>query len=187
MCGPLAVRIWERSSSKSMSRTDPVQAVFDAPVAADDGRELGGSCLSDGQRGPGTAGPGGPLLLPARLPPAHDLDGLGVREGQASIGGDGPDGAFLGPTVAPGGLGVAGRVGQQDRPVPAIGIPQVPDLVDAQRRRSGPQHVQPGLTSRASRRPMTPAPATTMMTRLPSAASRASVPPVSSTSSSGGV
>src|SRR5258708_27094578 len=109
MGGPLAGRIWERSSSKSMSRTDPVQAVFDAPVAADDGRELGGSCLSDGRRGHGIAGLGGPLLLPARLPPAHDLDGLGVREDQASIDGDGPDGAFLGPTVAPDGLGVAGR------------------------------------------------------------------------------
>src|SRR5258708_13665747 len=109
MCGPVGVRVWGRSSSKSMSRTDPVQAVFDAPVAADDGRELGGSCLSDGQRGHGIAGLGGPLLLPARLPPAHDLDGLGVREDQASIDGDGPDGAFLGPTVAPDGLGVAGR------------------------------------------------------------------------------
>ena len=35
---------------------DPVQPVFDAPVAADDGRELGVAGLGDGQRGDRVAG-----------------------------------------------------------------------------------------------------------------------------------
>ena len=35
---------------------DPVQPVFDAPVAADDGRELGVAGLGDAQRGDRVAG-----------------------------------------------------------------------------------------------------------------------------------
>ena len=98
MRGPLAVRTWERSSSKSR-RTDPVQPVFDAPVAADDGRELGVAGLSDGQRGDRIAGFARPL--PFHRAAACDLDGLGsVGEGQASGYRGDFEGAPFGAAVA---------------------------------------------------------------------------------------
>jgi len=107
MRGPLAVRIWERSSSKAMS--DPVQSVFDPPVAADDGRELGVGGLGEGQRGDRVAGLGGPF--PVHFAAAHDLDGLcSVGEGQA-LGYRGDlQGAPLGAAVA----ALAGLAGDGD-------------------------------------------------------------------------
>lgn len=66
--GALAVRIWERSSPQSRSRT-PVPAVFDGLVAADDGR------------GPAGAGAGFRLVDAEGLisEPAHDLGVILVR------------------------------------------------------------------------------------------------------------
>jgi hypothetical protein len=79
--GPAAVRTWERSFIE-VQAADPVQPVLDAPVAADEGRELGAGGLGDGQRGNRVAGFAGPLAL--QFAAAHDLDGLGgVGTGQA--------------------------------------------------------------------------------------------------------
>jgi hypothetical protein len=78
---------------------DPVQAVFDAPVAADDGGELARGGLGGGQRGDRVAGFTRPF--PFHCAAAGDLDGLGrVREGQPP--GDGGDlgGAPLGAAMA---------------------------------------------------------------------------------------
>jgi hypothetical protein len=86
ICGPAAVRTWERSSSKPMSR--PVQAVFDTPVAADDGGELARGGLGGGQGGDRVAGFTRPFSFHCAV--AGDLEGLGgVREGQPP--GDGGD------------------------------------------------------------------------------------------------
>jgi hypothetical protein len=106
MRGPWAVRTWERSSSKSMSR--PVEPVFDAPVAADDGRELGRAGLGDSERGDGVAGLGG--NLPFHFAAAHDPDGLGgAGEGQAPGHGGDFQGAPLGAAVPAFPLGIGGR------------------------------------------------------------------------------
>src|SRR5208282_6499110 len=72
---------------------DPVQPVFDSPVAADDAGEVGGPGLDDGQRGDRVDRLGRPLgaVLPGQRPSAaDDPNGLGgVREGQP--GRDGGD------------------------------------------------------------------------------------------------
>jgi hypothetical protein len=61
---------------------DPVQTVFDQPVAADDGCEFSRTCLGGGKRRDRVDGLIGPFLLAGQLAPAHDLDGLrGVRDG----------------------------------------------------------------------------------------------------------
>jgi hypothetical protein len=76
---------------------DPVQAVFDAPVAADDGGELSVAGLADGERGDRVAGLTRPL--PLHLATARDLDGPGgVGEGQPAGGGGDLQGA---PSVRP--------------------------------------------------------------------------------------
>jgi hypothetical protein len=90
-----------------MSRTQ-CRAVFDSPVAADDGLELGGAGLGHRQRRHRVAGLGRPL--PVHFPAAGDLDGLGgAGEGQA--GGHGGDfqGAPLGAAVPAFGLGIGDR------------------------------------------------------------------------------
>jgi hypothetical protein len=51
MRGPAAVRTWERAGFVEVHVADPVQAVFDGRVAADDGGELGVAGLGNGQRG----------------------------------------------------------------------------------------------------------------------------------------
>ena len=86
---------------------DPVKAVLDGPVAADDGGEPGGAGLGGGQRGDSVAGLGGPLPA-AQLAAADDLDGLGgTGEGQPG-GHDGHlERAPLGPPV-PALAGLAG-------------------------------------------------------------------------------
>jgi hypothetical protein len=53
----------------------PVQPVLDAPVAADDGGELGRAGLGHAQGGDGVAGFAGPLAVDFAAP--GDLDGLG--------------------------------------------------------------------------------------------------------------
>jgi hypothetical protein len=93
-----------------MSR-NPVQAVLDPPVAADDGGELGVGGLDGTQRGDGVAGLGGPL--PFYLAAAHDLDGLaGVGEGQAFGHRGDLEGAPLGPAVT----ALSGLVSDRDVP-----------------------------------------------------------------------
>ena len=77
---------------------DPVQAVLDAPVAADDGRELGVAGLDDGERGDRVAGFARPFAF--HLAAAHDLDGLGgVGESQPGLDGGDLEGAPLGAAV----------------------------------------------------------------------------------------
>src|SRR5262245_54626293 len=82
---------------------DPVHPVFDGPVTARHGGELGWAGLGGGQRGDRLDGLGGPFPLlprPGRRPAADDLDGLGgVREGEPL--GDGGDlkGAVLAAAV----------------------------------------------------------------------------------------
>ena len=77
---------------------DPGEPVFDAPVAADDGRERGRAGLGDSERGDGVAGLAGPL--PFHFAAAHDLDGLGgAGEGQAPGHGGDFQGAPLGTAV----------------------------------------------------------------------------------------
>jgi hypothetical protein len=79
--------------------------------------------------------------------------------------------------------GLARRILEQDRPVSAVRVAEMHGLVRAEDRGARPQLVQPPTLIRAGH--MSPSQATTMITRWPSAASRAIVPPVSSTSSSG--
>ena len=56
---------------------DPVQAVLDGPVPADDRGQFGGAGLGRVQRGDRVDGLGRPSLLALEwAPPAHDLDGL---------------------------------------------------------------------------------------------------------------
>lgn len=81
ICGPLAVRIWEAVLIQ-VQVTNPVEPVLGAPVAADDGGELGRSGLGHAQGGDGVAGFAGPFALDFAAP--GDLDGLGgPGEGQA--------------------------------------------------------------------------------------------------------
>ena len=90
-----------------------MQAVFDVPVAADDGREPGRAGLGGGQRGDRIDGLAGPFLLPAGPAAAHDLDGLGgVREGQpGGHGGDFEGAALIAAVATP-----AGVMGDWDLP-----------------------------------------------------------------------
>ena len=77
---------------------DPVQAVFDQPVAADDGGEFGGAGLGGGQRRDREDGLTGPILLPGQLAAADELEGLGgVGEGQPGGHGGDLEGAALSP------------------------------------------------------------------------------------------
>ena len=77
----------------------PVEPVLDAPVAADDGGELGRAGLGHGQRGDGVAGFAGPLAFDFAA--AGDLDGLGgAGEGQAPGYRGDLEGAPLGAAVA---------------------------------------------------------------------------------------
>jgi hypothetical protein len=92
---------------------DPVQAVFDGPVAAGDGGEAGRGGLGDGQRGDRVDGLAGPFLPSAEPAPADDLDGLGyVGEGQPSGHGGDFEGAALITPVSP----LAGLMGYGDLP-----------------------------------------------------------------------
>lgn len=89
---------------------DPVQAVLDRPVTADDGREFGRAGLGSGQRRDRVDGLTGPFLLPCQLAAAGDLDGLGgVRERQP--GGHGGD--FEGSAPGPARPGPAARAGMR--------------------------------------------------------------------------
>jgi hypothetical protein len=75
-----------------------MRAVLDAPVAADDAREVGGARLGGGQRGDRVAGFTRPF--PFHCAAAHDLDGLGgVREGQPAGDGGDLEGAPLAAAV----------------------------------------------------------------------------------------
>jgi len=66
-CGALPVRTCDRSSPNVTLRdpVDPVQAVLDAPVSAEPGRQLVRAGLVDGQVGDGVDGLGAPLLAVA--------------------------------------------------------------------------------------------------------------------------
>ena len=89
--------------------TNPVQPVFDSPVAADDGGELSVAGLGDGQRGDRVAGLAGPPSL--HLAAGRDLDGLdGVGEGQPAGNGGDLQGAPFGAAVP----ALAGLVGDRD-------------------------------------------------------------------------
>src|SRR5262245_56910815 len=93
--GAAAVRTWERSSPKSVPRTQCSRSPM-PPVAADDGGELGVGGLGEGQRGDRV--PGFAVPLPLQLAAAHDLDGLGSA-GEASGHRGDRQGAPLGAAV----------------------------------------------------------------------------------------
>src|SRR5262249_2662644 len=87
------------------------------------------------------------------------------------------------PNIRPREPGAAGRILEQHRSCPAVGVAQVHGLVRAEDRRARPRLLQPPAPMLV--RPHLTVVAITMMTRWPPAASQAIVPPVSSTSSSG--
>ena len=98
MRGPLAVRTWERSSSKSRSRTQCSRSSMPQwpRMMAASWAEAG---LGHGQRGDRVAGFARPL--PFQFAAAHDLDGLGgMGEGQAPGYRGDLEGAPLGAAVA---------------------------------------------------------------------------------------
>ena len=80
--------------------TDPVQAVFHAPVAADPGRELGIGGLRGSQAGNRIDDFGPPFLVVELAGAASDLDRLGsVREQDPGGYGDDLEGALLYPAM----------------------------------------------------------------------------------------
>ena len=107
---------------------DPVEAVFDAPVAPQPAGQLVGMALFCGQGGDGVDGLGAPLGAFAGAGgdgsgTAHDLDCLGgVGEPETSFDGDDLQGAFLDAAVPAAGLGVPdGDVGPR---LPLEGLAQ---------------------------------------------------------------
>jgi hypothetical protein len=111
-CGPVPVRSWEASSGEGHI-PDPVQAVLDRPVRAQEVGEPGGAGLSVGQAGDRVDDHSPPPPGAKLTGLAGDLEDLGgVREAEV-VDGDGFEGAQLYPAVRV----VAGAV-QHGYPVP---------------------------------------------------------------------
>src|SRR5664279_193061 len=111
-CGPLPVRIWDKSSPNVTSRTQCRRTSMHqwprSQVAS-----WSGAGLVDGQVGDGVHGFGAPFAAVPFADLAGHLDGLGgVREQDPGRNGDDFQGAFLDPSVSAVVLGMSnGEIG----------------------------------------------------------------------------